>query len=361
MEERVVNTWKRVKSMDISLISATVVTHFAIQKIKMIHSELSLIYPSYSDVASFFSGLKQFLSPFEYDWASSHSSFKLFVWIFEFYRHLGGTAGKNKSPLAEREEYIHSRESFHAGEIYNECTGSPLASERSHIFNFLGNEVVLIMNSIVEARKWGGGDHKLFIERFENQFTSSYIGEFIQYFDGWAPTVPLLFLSLCWIRSVQCLEDSNYLFMYKTIYLYRSFIRRRNTNYIVNERNLGILKENAMNPAIFDWMYLFEGLRKSYRNDCRALEFLESWNMQHNHPFLAGASFLDILYEDQNTSALTMECYSKFHRFLPILYRIFQQNGLIEERIDYLEDYLKVFEKMLFINGGQSLLDPLDP
>jgi hypothetical protein len=364
MEEQVVNTWKRVKSTDISLISATVVTHFAIQRIKMIHSELSLIYPSYSDATSFFSGLKQFPSPLEYEWVSRHSSFQLFFLIMEFYHHIGGLAGQNKIPLSR--EFIRCRGSCTGGEIYNECTRSPLESERNQIFSFLDNEVALLLNSMVEARKREGGDYNSFVEQFhlgkDRAFISSYIREFIQYFESWVPTVPLLFLSLCWIRSVQCLEDSNFLFMYKTIYLYRSFIRRRNTNYIVNGKNLEILKQNkSLNPNAVEWIDRLEDMRKSYRSDPGTLRFLQGWTIQHNHPFIAGACFLDLVYEDQNTCTVAMESYSKFHRFLPILYRIFQQNGLIEERIDYMDKYLEIFEKSLLFSGGQSLPNPLDP
>jgi hypothetical protein len=364
MEERVVNTWKRVKRMDISLISATVVTHFAIQRIKMIHSELSLIYPSYSDATSFFSGLKQFLSPLEYEWASSHSSFKLFLWIMEFYHYIGGIAGRNAIPLSA--EFGPCRGSSAGGKVYNECTQSPLESEKNQIFGFLDTEVVLLFNSMVEARKRDGGDYKLFIEQFGiskgRLFISSYIQVFIQYFESWVPTVPLLFLSLCWIRSVQCLEDSNHLFMYKTIYLYRSFIRRRNTNYIVNARNFEILKKNkSFNSKAVEWFDILEDIRKSYRSDDRTVRFLEGWTIQHNHPFLVGAYFLDLVNHDQNTCTVAMEHYSKFHRFLPILYRIFQQNGLIEEEIEYMDKYLETFGKAIFFNGGQSLPDPLDP
>jgi hypothetical protein len=362
MEEQVVNTWKRVKSMDISLISATVVTHFAIQRIKMIHSELSLIYPSYSDAISFFSGLKQLLSPLEYEWVSRHTSFQMLHWTLEFYDR----AGKRSVPLEEEMSAIdHCRGLFSEGQIYNECTKSPLESKEKHVFNFLHHELALLQHEIVEVRKYLRSDDKSFIEQFRlgkhRAFISSYIREFIQYFESWVPTVPFLFLTLCWIRSVQCLEDSNSLFMYKTIYLYRSFIRRRNTNYLVNEKDIETLKSNSMfNTNEFEYLDDLQELRKSYRSDDRALEFLESWTIQHNHPFLAGTQFLDLLYEDHEVCTVAMISYSQNPRFVPILYRIFQQNGLIE-RIEYMEDYLRIFEKTLFYNGGQSLPDPLDP
>jgi hypothetical protein len=130
----------------------------------------------------------------------------------------------------------------------------------------------------------------------------------------------------------------------------------------VNERNLEILKENkSLNSKQLDMMNRFERLRASYRSDHRAVEFLQSWNVQHNHPFLAGAQFLDTLYQDQEIGNFVMESYSQNPRFVPTLYRIFQQNGLIEERIDYMEDYLNIFEKVLFFRHGKSLPDPLDP
>jgi hypothetical protein len=161
MEEQVVDTWKRVKSMDISLISATVVTHFAIQRIKMIHSELSLLCPSYSDAASFFSGLKQFLSPLEYEWVSRHSSFQILHWTLEFYHQSARFKEKFNVRVAEMGSFIHCRGSFHAGQIYNECTGSPLESERNHIFNFLEHEVAILLQSLIEEMA-RGSDYETF-------------------------------------------------------------------------------------------------------------------------------------------------------------------------------------------------------
>jgi hypothetical protein len=65
LEEYLIHTWKRVQNLEISIPAAAAVTLSAIQKVKIIDSELALTNPSISNALAVFVGLKQFLSPIE--------------------------------------------------------------------------------------------------------------------------------------------------------------------------------------------------------------------------------------------------------------------------------------------------------
>jgi hypothetical protein len=350
--------WGKVKGFGGSLVSATTVTHFALQRMKTVETELVALFPEYSKAENFFTALKTYLSPSEYEWMSTHDTFKMMNWVMQFYDQFVFRLEEANTQFQEMEELVRPRGSLLKGEVYNEFTRSPLRSEKDQIFGFLDTEVTLLMNSMIEARK-KSGSYPAFLDKFQlskdQTVTAPYFREFIQFFETRSQSLNLLFVTLSWIRSVQLLEDANFLLMSKNVYLHRSFIRTRNTNFIFNKKVFEQLKARvASNFPLVEQLEKLAALRESYRNDERSSEFPHSWSLQHHHPFLAGAQFLDDLYYDQSLCLQVMESYSQLHHCLPVLYTLFSQEGMVGHEIPYMDDYIYNFEELLFFTDGQS-------
>jgi hypothetical protein len=67
-----------VKRFEISVVAATVATHYAIERFKSLDSMLSLLNPSYITASDLFQLMKTTLSPAEYDWFDNHSVSAIF-------------------------------------------------------------------------------------------------------------------------------------------------------------------------------------------------------------------------------------------------------------------------------------------
>jgi hypothetical protein len=356
LEEYLTRTWQRVKALEISLPSATVVMHFAIRKIKMIDSELSVIYPSYTNAASFFVALKTFLSPMEWSWISNHPTFHRLENATEFYNDFVVSLVDSSISFRGEDELIvfgRSRGRDREGKVYNECYMTPLASDTHAVREFLYTEVGILLNCLLRLKySRCNGDYKKFMRHFHvnsgHLVAAHFIREFLQFFESKEQTTTLLFQTLCWVRSVQYLEDGQKLFMLRTAYLYRSFIRQRSTNFQINQELFNKLKTDLPpddpKQKPLDTLAI---VRKQHVFEENCLYGIDCWSAQQNNPFLVGAYFLDCSFSDQICCADIM-CYSPIHQYIPFFYMQFKENGLFEQEIPFIEQFLKAVNDSYF-------------
>jgi hypothetical protein len=343
LEETVIRTWERVKNLEISLISATVVTHFAIQKVKRMDYQFSRHYPTHTNATTFFFGLKGFLSPTEYIWVSNHSTFQLLKIILEYYQHCSEelTTSFCSGYRLIREKQV-PEQYYH-----NEYNGRPLTDNQADIKVFLDYEIMVLFNSLVSLKKEDDCWDETIFDRFNlpaDHPSSPYMREFIRFFETTNISVPFLFLTLCWIRSVQCLEDSDRLFLYKTVYLYRSFIRQRNTNFKIH-----LAKYDGIIPFYEDNTGdLFEDFR-SRREYCvdpeRCFHPYFSWNTSRHHPFLVGMHFLEEVFHDHELCSTMLVDGFGYSQTIPLLYRSFRALGMMSKAIPFLEEFFDFMER----------------
>jgi aromatic ring-cleaving dioxygenase len=342
LEEKVIQVWKRVKQLEISLVSATVVTHFAIQKIKTIDSELSLIYPTHSNASTFLYALKGFLSPMEYDWVSNHSTFHLLTTILECYQQCSeelATCFNNcKRVIREKQmpEYAYHKEF------------RPLSDNQADVKQFLECEVRVLFNALVGLKKEDDSEENL-CDRFNldpgHPTWSVYIREFISFFETANVSTTFLFLTLCWIRSVQCLENSNELFLYKTVYLYRSFVRQRHTNFKIHLRTYDSIIRfyGDSRGNLFEE---FRSRRMYYVNPHRCInqQGLYSWNIYRHHPYLVGMFFLEEVFSDHYKCGELLCDRLGFSLTFPLIYRSLQETGMMSDTIPFFEEFYDFME-----------------
>jgi hypothetical protein len=355
LEDKVVETWKRVKGLEISLVSATVITNFAIKKIRSIDSELSLIYPTHCTASTFMTTLKAFLSPMEYDWVSNHSTFNLLTVILEYYQscsdELSSCFRNCDWMIREKEQSSHSE------------NGGPLTNGQEDIKRFLGYEIMILVNGLV-GLKMEDGDDERFLRRYNlepgHSPVSEYMGEFISLFETGKVSTSLLFMTICWIRSVQCLENSDQLFLYKTVNLYRSFIRQRHTNYKIHletyKRIIPFYK--VKKSHVF---HAFSFRRNDYADSerCMNLDRLHSWNIYRHHPFLVGMNFLEEVFEDHSICGNLLTDHVGFSQSLPLIYRALKRE---DGKIPFLEEFVDFMEQSYHLrHSPPSTRLPDDP
>jgi hypothetical protein len=351
LDEYLVQTWKRVQNLEISLPSATVVTLAAIQKIKIIESELSVVYLSFSNAVAFFAAFKQFLSPMEMANIAEHPTYQLLSIIMHFYTSYGGQLKTSNCPFSHRNNMLAQRGGSEK-KVYTECTMPPLENDRTTILWFLDTEVTAFYNALIFMRDCKG-DYNEFLEHFNTRpghlTMSGFVREFIDFFDTFNQSTTLLFMSLCWIRSVQCMVDSDKMTLSKSVYLYRSFLRQRSTNCQIHykklEKIMQFLEAHSASKRFF-----FEGitaLRSTYNHEQIGLPMLGSWMVHHNNPLLVGGYFLDTVYTDQMTSSGGMTKLSRFHKFIPWFYFALKETGFfVDGEIPFIEDYTKLIERI---------------
>jgi aromatic ring-cleaving dioxygenase len=352
LEEYLIQTWKRVKATEISLPSATVVMNFAVRKIKMIDSELSVIYPSYTNAASFFVALKTFLSPMEWSWISNHLTFHRLENTMEFYNDFAvSLVNANVSFRDDDESRIFYRSRGHdrEGKVYNECYLTTLASDKDKhaVREFLYAEVGVLLNCLLRLKNNRcKGDYKKFMHHFHvnsgHLVAAHFIREFLDFFESKEQTTTLLFQTLCWVRSVQFLEDDQKLFMLRTAYLYRSFIRQRSTNFQINQELFNKVKADLPpddpKQKLLDTLVI---VRKQNIFEENCLYGIDCWSAHQNNPFLVGAYFLDCSFLDHICCTNVM-VYSPIHQYIPFFYTQFKENGILEQEIPFIEQFLKV-------------------
>jgi hypothetical protein len=360
LEEYLVQTWKRVQNLEISLPSATVVTLSAIQKIKLMELELSAFYPSYSNAVAFFAAFKQFLSPMEMANIAEHPTYQLLTIIMEFYISYGGHLRTARYPFSGRPLLVRQRGCCNQGKVCNESNMSPLGTDRTSILWFLDTEVGVLYNALI-TMKDSFRHYNDFLKQFHTRpghlTTSSYIGEFINFFDTQSQSTTLLFMSLCWIRSVQCMVDSDKMTLSKNIYLYRSFIRQRNINFQIHWETFEDLQTIFPDSEDFN---SFAGVRECYNAEIRWRVTLEAWTVHHNHPLLVGGYFLDTVFADHLACCTLMNKASEFHKFIPWFYFALKETGLlVNDEIPFIENYAKFVKRSYSLKSVEQ--DPCSP
>jgi hypothetical protein len=351
LDEYLSKIWKRVQNLEISIPSAAVVTISAMQKVKLMESELSIIFPSYSNAVAFFAAFKQFLSPMEMANIAEHPTYQLLSIVMEFYTSYGGHLGTAKYPFSERSYMVRQRGACNDGKVYNECNMPSIGSDRTSIMWFLDTEVTVFYNALIYMKDCFGHDYNSFLEYFHTRpghlTIAGYVREFINFFDTRNQTTTLLFITFCWIRSIQCMADTDRLTLSKSIYLYRSFIRQRNTNFQIHSEELqqlvSILNSNAVNNALKS----FSKLRSAYNDKIQWLCNLESWTVHHNHPLLVGGYFLDTVFTDQSLCCELITKFYQFHKFIPWFYLALKESQLfVDGEIPFIENYAKLVERI---------------
>jgi hypothetical protein len=343
LDEYLTKTWKRVQNLEISLPSATVVTLAAIQKIKIIESELSVVYLSFSNAVAFFAAFKQFLSPMEMANIAEHPTYQLLSIIMEIYTSYGGFLGTAKYPFSGRPNMVRQRGSCNFGRVYNECKFPTIGSDRSSVMWFLDTEISVFYNLLLYMKD-SFEDYNNFLEHFHTRpghlTIACYIREFINFFDTLNQSTTLLFITLCWIRSVQCMADSDRLTLSKSIYLYRSFIRQRNINIQIHSNTLDQLLSMCNSDTA-----IFSELRNGYNAGKRWLHNLESWNVHHNNPLLVGSYFLDTVFADHCMCSDLITQFPFSYKFIPWFYLALKETGFIADgEIPFIENYIKLVE-----------------
>jgi hypothetical protein len=360
LEEYLVHTWKRVQNLEISIPAAAVVTLSAIQKVKIIDSELALTNPSISNAVGFFAGLKQFLSPMEMANIAEHPTYQLLSLIMEFYTSYGGSISTARCPFSRRPVMVRQRGCCNEGEVYNECDMPQLGSDRTSVMWFLDTEMCVLYNSLV-IMKQNCDSYESFLEHFHTRpghlTIAGYIREFIDFFDTQNQSTTLLFMSLCWIRSVQCMVDSDRLTLSKSIYLYRSFIRQRNINFQVHSETFEHLQKLYETNSLFTSI---SELRNGFNDDTQWIYALESWTVHHNHPLLVGGYFLDTVFADHSSCFTLMKKVSQFYKFVPWFYFALKETMFFtEDEIPFLEKYAKLVERSYSFKKAPK--DPVSP
>jgi hypothetical protein len=358
LDEYLVQTWKRVQILEVSLPSATVVTLAAIQKIKIIESELSVIYPSFSNAVAFFAAFKQFLSPMEMANIAEHPTYQLLSIIMHFYTSYGGQLKTSNCPFSHRNNMLAQRGGSEQ-KVYTECTMPRLGNDRTTILWFLDTEVTAFYNALIFMRDFKD-DYDEFLEHFhtrpEHLTMAGFVKEFIDFFDSFNQSTTLLFMSLCWIRSVQCMVDSDKMTLSKNVYLYRSFVRQRSTNCLIHteklEKIMKYLEAHSADPFVFEGI---TALRSTYNHEVIGLSSLGSWMVHHNNPLLVGGYFLDTVFADQTMCGGLMKRFSHFHKFIPWFYFALKETGFfVDGEIPFIEDYAKLVERVYSLKNASN-------
>jgi hypothetical protein len=129
-------------------------------------------------------------------------------------------------------------------------------------------------------------------------FVKTFLGEFYDFITGTMQVKStLLFAVLCWVRSVQQLEDQETLFMSKTVFLCRYYRLQRCWNYSKHEAHIPGFLGKLKRPLEWD-------------KDLVSGSFLDV----HVNPFLSGCFLLDSIYEDDLVCSKILELILIFRR-----------------------------------------------
>jgi hypothetical protein len=202
------------------------------------------------------------------------------------------------------------------------------------------------------------------------KFVNAYLTEFTTFRGTYKQSVVLLFRILCWVRSVQMLEDSSTLFMSQTIYQCRYYQKKRCWNYEQYKDKLLAMGSvmtckgremlfstgtgtEAKISAISDSLDMqFEELRKVRSLDWDADSLNGSFLGVRTNSFLAGCYLLDGIYMDHDCCCRLVEIFTEY-RMICFFYMSCKDNGLISE-IPFLETFISMFKKKLFYNPQNS-------
>jgi hypothetical protein len=279
--------------------------------------------------------------------------------IFEYYQYCSeelGACFRSGNRLI-REKQVPEQH------YHNEYNGRPLTDNQADIKAFLDYEIMVLFNGLVGFRKEDDCWDETIFDRFNlhpEDPSSDYLLEFILFFETTIISVPFLFLTLCWIRSVQCLENSDQLFLYKTVYLYRSFVRQRHTNFTVNLRTYYNLCP-FYDDTRLDLFHEFRSHREYYDDPERCLNSrrLLSWNIYCHHPFLVGIHFLEEVFHDHDRCDCLLSDGFSFSQTLPLIYRSFRALGMLSKTIPFLEEFFEFMDQSYRLR--HSPVNRMDP
>jgi hypothetical protein len=364
LDQYLTETWRKVKKLEISVFAATNVTFLVFQRIKRSDLSLSLIYPSYSNAFTFFTAMGTFFTPLEYAWISSQ--IKLLMIIMNFFNVF--TDSNRSIDFRTASTHIKMRESkekYASSSLYTEYLNtSPISLSLEGVHTFLKSEVSALYLHMLSGRKQASSPEAYVEQLSSGTILSYFLKEFYDYFEHPKEnlTVTLLFMSLIWIRSVEALEDSKTLFLYKTIYLCRSLIHKRFENFLLLSDKLTDIMTILENK---DNQEHYEKVKYLRLYLCREQNYFQgafyTWNILKHNPYVASSFVLSSIYADHRRIGMFYDYTIGYQRLICFLYRVFRDHGFLSEDIPVLTQFLEVFEPCFYPNDpeGKSFPTPL--
>ena len=150
-------------------------------------------------------------------------------------------------------------------------------------------------------------------------------------------SVPLVFASLCWVKSVMFLQGN--CFIKRTVTLARDKLRNIYEHAIKSMQRKHISKANVdLHNCL---VQLSVNLQSLLDNNCIA--FIMYWR---NNPYMANCLVLDYYFRYLDISCESLHITSRFRAF-GHLYFAMRQRNLID-KIPYMEEILDIYDKMIF-------------
>jgi hypothetical protein len=354
MGEMIQDIWTKVKKEEINIMTGALTTFTIIQHVAKLAQNLAKVYPSLRDARYFFNSLETYLAPSELNWIKNQYFYQLFFGIFTYYYTFSKTIFPGSELIHER-PLIPIRELY--GELYNEFSSTPLQGTEEDIYRFLSNEIPILYNSIVDWIR----DHDF--ESYLNQLDSKdlgtekykfmipfYLREFTHFFNTKMITINLLFITYCWISSLQILGNKSSHSLAKTVFISREYIRRRRKNLFMNGPLVRIL-QNIESKDNFLTMNSIKWLRRPETNE-KSLRLYWRYSLHANNPIFASFFMMDYTMYDLYYAGELFDVSFAYHGLIAHLYNALQKEGYITEKLFLLEDFLKLFQKKLFYPDG---------
>jgi hypothetical protein len=361
ISERVKDVWIKVKQQKVSSLTAIMLSYLALLEVRALEYRKRKQYPIWKSSAFHF-----FMAMFEKSFPRNEfeGMYKTRV-LHEFeaiseilYHFQSSTFGdyshtplKNRCYLCKEVGCDPNLPSY----PFIEINSLPLKNEEAAYARFLNAELVYLYNYIISLAvsshpqdtdpnaseiRTRKVDHLslLFLETFKFFFRTGVI------------TMELVFTCWVWIKTVQILQDSNSLFLMKTIYVLKHSVIKRSEN--INSFDLVNMIMTLLSSTGSDVEEEGKCLVSSLLSARRPFHQTISDTggnllpLFQNNPFLCGSAVLFSILQDVKTcvkiidkltassSPIVLICY---------LYCCLRNEGFLEEKIDFIERFLLIF------------------
>lgn len=357
--QEVKKVWQEVRQEKIHTLTAVAVTMTAFRQIQRQHYLMQLKYPSMVSGRDFYdSCLMKSFTPAEFARIDDVVELEFFTDQLQVLSVLSSmtTAFQNtkkNSLMIYRRGYL--------GEPFHEAQAPLRRAQPMEFHRFFAVELCYLFNNNVMVGAKTTGSEKLLPShmRFVNQpLTNEFYQVFIPHFEKGIVSVPELFLTHCWVASIQILQDPQTQFLGRSLYMLRKLGRDidNTTKEYLNDPTLNDFYDNEHNQHSKDaiesaFVSLVSNL--PYGGICDYVPL-------HANPILQGCVIWDKLLNYMHCSTQLMQGLSSYHRATSHIYHAMKQEGHFNQgnghhtSIPILDNFVGIYNPYVFVGGNPA-------
>lgn len=220
---------------------------------------------------------------------------------------------------------------------FYEDSGEPLTFEPSRLVKFYDTDLCILLDRVEDSL----GD-SFPQDCFKNTAlcTSMLLFPLNDAFLSDWYQIQSIFFIWAWVTSLQCLSDPVYMFKSKTVYLYRRWRRKLNTNYF-QSRLAGVM---PLIDAVYTSPLSYFNFHELYQSEDN--QFFCGWNdVLYNNPLICGSLLLDSILLQRDAVQVGGDGFFSLFRSIAFLYVALRQEGYLQQPIPLVDLIISAFEE----------------